>query len=161
MQKITNCLWFDGQALEAAEFYVSVLPNSRVNNIARFPGEGQDVHNQEEGAVMTVEFELEGQKFLSLNGGARFEFNPAISLMVSCETQDEIDALWDGLSADPEAEKCGWLQDRFGISWQIVPTALPRLLSQPDAETRNRVFAQMMTMKKLDIGALEAAARNS
>lgn len=161
MQKITNCLWFDSQALEAAEFYVSVFNNSKILNVARYPGTGQDVHGKAEGSVMTVDFELEGQKFLALNGGPAFEFNPAISLMVNCETQAEVDALWNALSANPEAEQCGWLQDKYGISWQITPVALMDLMRTEDSEKRTRVFAAMMQMKKIDIAALEAAAKGT
>lgn len=158
MQKITNCLWFDDHALEAAQFYTSLFKNSRITTIARYPGKGQDIHGHAEGAVMTVEFTLEGQQFVALNGGPQFQFSPAISLMVNCETQEEVDGLWEKLSANPEAEQCGWLQDRFGVSWQIVPTALPRLMQTEDVERRNRVFAAMMQMKKLDIASLEATA---
>lgn len=158
MQKITNCLWFDNQALDAAEFYVAAFANSKILNVSRYPGEGQDVHGKEKGSVMTVDFELEGQKFLALNGGPGFEFNPAISLMVNCESQAEVDALWEHLSANPEAEQCGWLQDKFGISWQITPVALMQLMSAEDSKKRDRVFKAMMNMKKIDIAALEAAA---
>lgn len=161
MQKITNCLWFDSQALEAAEFYVSVFNNSKILNVARYPGTGQEVHGKDEGSVMTVDFELEGQKFLGLNGGPAFEFNPAISLMVNCESQSELDALWNALSANPDAEQCGWLQDKFGISWQITPVALMDLMRSEDSEKRNRVFNAMMQMKKIDIATLEAAAKGA
>lgn len=158
MQKITNCLWFDDQALEAAEFYVSVFNDSAILHVARYPGEGQEVHGREEGSVMTVAFQLEGQQFLALNAGPQFRFNPAISLMVNCESQAEVDTLWEKLSANPDAEQCGWLQDRFGISWQVTPTVLMRLLQSEDPARRNRVFAAMMRMKKIDIPALETAA---
>lgn len=161
MQKITNCLWFDDQALEAAEFYVSAFKNSKILNVARYPGTGQEAHGKAEGSVMTVDFELEGQQFLGLNGGSAFEFNPAISLMVNCETQEEVDALWEKLSANPEAEQCGWLQDKYGISWQITPIALMDLMRTEDSDRRTRVFAAMMQMKKIDIAALEAAAEEN
>lgn len=158
MQKIRNCLWFDTEAEEAANFYVSIFDNSRILNVARYPGVGQEAHGKPEGSVMTVDFELEGQQFLALNGGPAFEFNPAISLMVDCETQAEVDALWEKLSANPEAEQCGWLQDKYGISWQITPRMLMELMSQGDTDTRTRVFEAMMGMKKIDIDALEKAA---
>lgn len=158
MQKITNCLWFDNQALEAAEFYVSVFGNSKILNVARYPGVGRETHGKEEGSVMTVDFELEGQRFLALNGGPAFQFNPAVSLMVNCETQEEVDRLWNALSAYPQAEACGWLKDRFGISWQITPVALMELMRAEDSGRRDRVFAAMMQMKKIDIAALEKAA---
>ena len=128
MQKLTPCLWFDTEGEEAATFYTSVFPNSRIVDIARYGSAGP----RPEGTVMTVSFELDGQAFLALNGGPEFTFNEAISFQVSCETQDEVDAFWSALSEGGEEGPCGWLKDRFGVSWQIVPTALPRLLGDPD-----------------------------
>ena len=157
MQKITPCLWFDSQAEEAANFYVSVFNNARVLKVSHYGEEGVEIHGRPAGSVMTVEFELEGQKLLGLNGGPHFQFTPAISLIVDCRTQDELDALWQKLSANPKAEQCGWLQDRFGLSWQIVPVQLAELMSDPDPVKAGRVMRAMLQMKKLDIAALQDA----
>jgi predicted 3-demethylubiquinone-9 3-methyltransferase (glyoxalase superfamily) len=157
MQKITPCLWFDSEAEQAANFYVSVFSNSRILDVTRYGKEGFEVHGQAEGKVMTVVFEIEGQKFMALNGGPHFRFTPAISLMVDCRTQAEVDALWEKLSADPEAEQCGWLKDRFGLSWQIIPAALTEMMRDPDPQSAGRVMQAMLKMKKIDIAALEAA----
>jgi predicted 3-demethylubiquinone-9 3-methyltransferase (glyoxalase superfamily) len=154
MTKITSCLWFDQDGEDAAEFYVSVFPNSRIIDIARYGDAGP----RPAGTVMTVTFELEGQPFVALNGGPEFTFNEAISFQVSCETQDEVDDYWRKLADGGEEGPCGWLKDRFGVSWQIVPTALPRLLSSPDAETAQRVMRAMLNMKKIEIAELEEAA---
>ena len=154
MQKITPFLWFDGQAEEAAELYTSIFANSRILNISRFGEAGPG----EAGSVMTVEFELEGQKIVGLNGGPMYTFTEAFSFSVSCETQDEVDRYWYALSDGGEEGPCGWLKDRFGLSWQIVPTALPRLLSDPDRERANRAMQAMLQMRKLDIAELERAA---
>ena len=150
----TPCLWFDTQGEDAARFYCSVFPNSRILNVTHY---GPDTPRPE-GTVMTVDFELGGQKFLALNGGPEFKFSEAISFQVSCETQDEVDMFWSKLSEGGEEGPCGWLKDRFGLSWQIVPTALPRLLGDPDQEKAQRVMAAMLKMRKIDIAELERAA---
>jgi len=154
MHKFTPCLWFDTEGEEAAELYTSVFPNSRIVDVVRFGAAGP----RPEGTVMTVSFELDGLKFLALNGGPEFKFSEAISFQVSCETQEEVDAYWDALSADGEEGQCGWLKDKFGVSWQIVPTALPELLSDPDPKRTERVTRALLTMKKIEIDALERAA---
>jgi predicted 3-demethylubiquinone-9 3-methyltransferase (glyoxalase superfamily) len=154
MQKITPCLWFDTQGEEAAGLYTSVFPNSRVVEVTRYGSAGP----REEGTAMTVSFELDGQPFVALNGGPQFTFSEAISFQVSCEGQDEVDRYWNALSEGGEEGPCGWLKDRFGVSWQIVPTALPRLLADPDRERSQRVMQAMLGMKKLEIAELERAA---
>jgi predicted 3-demethylubiquinone-9 3-methyltransferase (glyoxalase superfamily) len=154
MSKITPCLWFDQDGEDAAEFYVSVFPNSRIVQIARYGDAGP----RPAGTVMTVSFELDGQPFLALNGGPEFTFSEAISFQVSCETQDEVDGYWSRLADGGEEGPCGWLKDRFGVSWQVVPTALPRLLASPDAETAQRVMRAMLNMRKIEIAELEEAA---
>jgi predicted 3-demethylubiquinone-9 3-methyltransferase (glyoxalase superfamily) len=154
MQSITPCLWFDTEGEDAAKLYTSVFPNSKIGNVARYGSAGP----RPEGTVMTVDFELNGQPFLALNGGPEFTFSEAISFQVDCEDQDEVDYYWSKLSEGGEQGPCGWLKDRFGVSWQIVPTALPRLLSDPDPEKAQRVMAAMMKMKKIEIDELEAAA---
>jgi len=154
MQKITPCLWFDTEGEEAANFYTSVFPNSRIDDVARYGEAGP----RPEGTVMVVSFELDGQKFIALNGGPEFTFSEAISFQVSCETQEEVDAFWSKLSAGGEEGPCGWLKDKFGVSWRIVPTALPRLLGDPDREKSKRVMQAMLEMKKIEIDALERAA---
>ena len=154
MQKITPCLWFDTEGEEAATFYTSVFPNSRVVDVARYGAGGP----RPEGTVMTVSFELDGQKFVALNGGPYFTFDEAISFQVTCKTQEEVDAFWSKLSQGGEEGPCGWLKDKYGLSWQIVPTALPELLADPDPEKAQRVMQAMLGMKKIEIGALERAA---
>ena len=154
MQKITPFLWFDGQAEEAAELYTSVFDSSKILNVSRYGEAGPG----EPGSVMTVEFELEGQKFVGLNGGPQYHFTEAVSFQVSCETQEEVDELWAKLSDGGEEGPCGWLKDRFGLSWQIVPTALPRLLKDQDRERASRVMNAMLQMKKIEIAELERAA---
>jgi predicted 3-demethylubiquinone-9 3-methyltransferase (glyoxalase superfamily) len=154
MQGIITCLWFDTQAEEAAAFYASVLPNSRVLDVTRY-GEGSP---GTAGTVMTVSFELAGQRYVALNGGPAFTFSEAISFQVHCQTQDEVDRYWAALSEGGEEGPCGWLKDRYGVSWQIVPTILPSLLGDPDREKAQRVFSAMLAMRKLDIAALEQAA---
>jgi predicted 3-demethylubiquinone-9 3-methyltransferase (glyoxalase superfamily) len=153
IQKITPFLWFDHQAEEAAAFYVSIFPNSRIVKVARY-GEGSP---GPPGSVMTVEFQLEGQSFVALNGGPHFKFTEAISFVVNCQTQDEVDTYWEKLSAGGSDFQCGWLKDKFGLSWQVVPTALSKLLSDPDPEKSQRVMKALMTMKKLDVRALKQA----
>ncbi|HVV26242.1 MAG TPA: VOC family protein [Candidatus Saccharimonadales bacterium] len=158
MQKITPCLWFDTNAEEAMNFYVSIFNNSRVVSIKRYPERATDEHLKGmSGKVLTGIFELEGQRFMCLDGGPTFKFNEAISLVVDCETQAELDDIWNKLSAVPEAEQCGWLKDKFGLSWQIVPRALPELLNNPDQEKAGRALEALMKMKKLDIDALRNA----
>ena len=154
MQKITPCLWFDTEGEDAATFYTSVFPNSRIREITRYGSAGP----RAEGTVMTVSFELDGQEYVALNGGPDFTFNEAISFQVMCESQDEVDAYWSKLSEGGEEGPCGWLKDRFGLSWQIVPTRLPELLEDPDREKSQRVMAAMLEMRKIDVGALERAA---
>jgi predicted 3-demethylubiquinone-9 3-methyltransferase (glyoxalase superfamily) len=155
MNDITPCLWFDTDGEEAAKLYTSVFPNSKILDVARYGSAGP----RPEGTVMTVSFELDGQKFLALNGGPQYTFSEAISFQVSCKTQEEVDAFWSKLSEGGEEGPCGWLKDRFGLSWQIVPTALPKLLGDPDAEKAERVMGAMLKMKKIDIAELERAAQ--
>jgi predicted 3-demethylubiquinone-9 3-methyltransferase (glyoxalase superfamily) len=153
MQKITPFLWFDTQAEEAANYYVSIFGNSRILKVARY-GEGGP---GPKGTVMTVSFEINGQQFTALNGGPKFGFTEAISFLVSCETQAEIDALWEKLSAGGKESRCGWLKDRYGLSWQLVPTILPELLGDKDRARAQRAMQAMLTMGKLDIAALKRA----
>lgn len=157
MQEISPCLWFDTQAEEAANFYVSVFRNSKITNISRYGEAGQEVHGKPVGSVLTVDFELTGQKFTALNGGPQFTFNEAVSFQVACQTQEEVDYYWEKLSADPASEQCGWLKDKFGLSWQIVPTRLGELLQDGDSQKAGQVMNAMLKMKKLDIGELERA----
>jgi predicted 3-demethylubiquinone-9 3-methyltransferase (glyoxalase superfamily) len=157
MHEITPCLWFDTQGEDAAQFYVSVFPNSQIVDVAYYGSAGP----RDEGTVMTVEFDLDGQRFVALNGGPEFTFSEALSFQVSCETQEEVDHYWSKLSEGGQEGPCGWLKDRFGLSWQIVPTALPRLLSDPDRERAQRAMAAMMKMGKLEIAQLEAAANGA
>jgi predicted 3-demethylubiquinone-9 3-methyltransferase (glyoxalase superfamily) len=154
MHEITPCLWFDTEGEEAANFYTSVFPNSRILDVARYGEAGP----RAEGTVMTVSFELDGQKFLALNGGPEFTFDEAISFQVSCKTQEEVDAFWSKLSEGGEEGPCGWLKDRYGLSWQIVPTVLPELLGDLDPEKSQRVMRAMLEMKKIEIDTLERAA---
>jgi predicted 3-demethylubiquinone-9 3-methyltransferase (glyoxalase superfamily) len=154
MNEITPCLWFDTDGEEAANLYTSVFPNSKILDISRH-GAGDP---RPEGTVMTVSFELDGQKFLALNGGPQYTFSEAVSFQVSCQNQAEVDRFWSKLSQGGEEGPCGWLKDRFGLSWQIVPTVLPELLGDPDRERSQRVMAAMLKMKKIDIGELERAA---
>jgi predicted 3-demethylubiquinone-9 3-methyltransferase (glyoxalase superfamily) len=153
MQKITPFLWFDGKAEEAANFYVSVFKNSKIGETMRYNEAGPGP----KGSVMSVNFQLEGQDFIALNGGPQFQFSPAISFFVKCETQEEVDHFWEKLSAGGKKIQCGWLQDKFGISWQIVPTALGKMLSDKDARKAKNVMQAMLKMEKLDISKLKAA----
>jgi len=157
---ITPCLWFDDQAEEAARFYTSIFENSRIGRIARYSETGQEIHGKKPGSVMTIEFELEGQPFTALNGGPIFKFTEAISFQIHCRSQDEVDYYWEklGSGGDPAAQQCGWLKDKFGVSWQVVPVALIELLSSGDAVRAQRATQAMFKMKKLDIRQLEAAA---
>lgn len=157
-QRITPCLWFDKEAEEAANFYVSIFSNSRIIRTTRYTGAGREIHGKPEGSVLIVVFALDGQEFTALNGGPQFQFDEAISLQVICETQEEIDYYWDGLIAGGGREgPCGWLKDRFGLSWQVTPTALLDMLNDPDPERAHRATAAMFTMGKFDIAALRRA----
>lgn len=158
MNTITPCLWFDNEAEEAARFYVSVFPDSTIHRISCYGEEGHDVHGQQAGSVMTVDFELRGRPFVALNGGPHFQFSEAISFQISCETQDEIDYYWDSLGQAGRVQQCGWLKDRFGLSWQVVPSILPDLMTASGPEAAERVMRVMLQMRKLDIGQLQAAA---
>jgi predicted 3-demethylubiquinone-9 3-methyltransferase (glyoxalase superfamily) len=163
LQRITPCLWFTDQAEEAARFYTGIFPNSKIGRIARYPTAGQETHKRPPGSVMTVEFELDGNPFTGLNGGPVFRFNEAVSFQVACETQAEIDHYWNRLSAggDPSAQVCGWLKDRFGLSWQIVPRKLAEMMADPDRDRAGRVMTALLEMKKLDLDELNRAYRGS
>ncbi len=159
MQKITPCLWFDNQAEEAVNFYISIFKNSKIVSVARYGEAGAEVSGRPKGSVMTIIFRIEGQEFMALNGGTIFKFNEAISLIVNCKTQEEVDRLWEKLSegGDEKAQQCGWLKDKFGLSWQIVPTVLGEMLQDKDAEKSERVMKAMLQMKKIDIKTLKQA----
>ena len=159
MQKISPCLWFDDQGEEAAKFYTSIFKDSKIGDVSRYGKEGYEIHGREEGTVMTVEFEIEGQKFLGLNGGPIFKFNEAISFQVYCETQKEVDYYWEKLSegGDEKAQQCGWLKDKYGVSWQIVPIILIKMLKDKDSEKSQKVMKAMLQMHKLDISILKKA----
>ena len=159
MQKIITHLWYDDQAEEAAEFYTSLFEDSRIVSIARYPESAVEVSGKPAGSVMTVLFELAGQQYIALNGGSDFKFNEAISLLVNCDTQAEIDKLWSALTEEGEEGPCGWLKDKYGLSWQITPTKLNNMLQGEDPEADNRVMTTMLDMKKIDIAALERAQR--
>ena len=159
MQKITPFLWFSDNAEEAVRFYVSIFKNSKIGKIARYGEAGEKVAGRPAGSVMTVEFQLEGEDFVALNGGPMFKFTEAISFVVNCETQEEVDYYWKKLSAGGKEVQCGWLKDKFGLSWQIVPTILPELLSDKDAAKSQRVMQAMLEMVKLDIKKLKQAAK--
>jgi predicted 3-demethylubiquinone-9 3-methyltransferase (glyoxalase superfamily) len=160
-QPIVPCLWFDTQAEEAARFYTGIFKDSKLGAISRYPEAGQEVHGQKAGSVMTVEFELNGQKFTGLNGGPHFKFNEAISFQIMCKTQEEVDYYWNrlGEGGDPNAQQCGWLKDKYGLSWQVVPTGMVELLSDADRGKANRAMEAMMQMKKIDIAAIKQAAQ--
>jgi predicted 3-demethylubiquinone-9 3-methyltransferase (glyoxalase superfamily) len=153
MQKITPFLWFDNEAEEAANFYVSIFKNSMITNVSRYGDAGPGP----KGSVMIVSFQLEGQEFIALNGGPQFKFTPSISLYVNCESQEEVDQLWEKVSAGGRKERCGWLQDRYGLSWQIVPTALQKLMSDPNPKKAAGVMQAMLQMDKIDIKRLQEA----
>ena len=159
VNRITPCLWFDSQAEEAAQFYVGTFANSKITHVERYGEVGTEVHGRPAGSVMTVAFELDGQSFTALNGGPIFKFNEAISLQVDCENQDEVDFYWTKLSegGDPAAQQCGWVKDKYGVSWQVVPRALLEMISDPDKAKSQRAFGAMLQMKKLDIAALKRA----
>ena len=157
--RLQPCLWFDGQAEPAARFYTSIFPQSRLGPLSYYAEAGQDQHGQTPGSVMSVSFELLGQPMLALNGGPIFKFTEALSLMVLCDTQDEIDHYWNALSqgGDPGAQQCGWLKDRYGLSWQITPAAFAEWITSPDRAAVERYMSAMMTMKKLDLAPLRRA----
>jgi predicted 3-demethylubiquinone-9 3-methyltransferase (glyoxalase superfamily) len=157
-QKIAACLWFDTQAEEAANFYVAVFKNSRIKRISRYGKAGHEMHGRAPGSVMMVEFEIEGQTFTALNGGPQFKFSEAVSFQMYCDTQDEIDYFWKKLSEGGQENVCGWLKDKYGLSWQIVPAALLPLISDSDNVRSDRVMAAVRKMKKFDIEALQRAA---
>jgi predicted 3-demethylubiquinone-9 3-methyltransferase (glyoxalase superfamily) len=159
IQRISPCLWFDNEAEDAAKFYVSIFEHSRITRISHYGKEGQEIHGKPPGSVLTVVFELDGTTFTALNGGPSFKFNEAISLQVSCETQEEIDRYWEGLSAggDPKAQQCGWLKDRYGVSWQVIPAILPALIDDENTKKADRTMRALLGMKKLDIDALKTA----
>lgn len=159
IQKITPCLWFDNQAEKAAKFYVSLFRNSAVGTISRYGKEGFEVHGRPEGSVMTVSFRLEGQEFTALNGGPLFKFTEAISFVVKCETQAEVDRYWDklGEGGDERARQCGWLKDKYGVSWQIVPAALFEMMAGTDGKKSGQVMRAMLQMEKLDLALLRQA----
>ncbi len=159
MKAITPCLWFDSEAEEAARFYVGIFPNSKVTDILRYSTAGHEVHGQPAGKVLTVAFELDGQPFTALNGGPQFKFNEAVSFQVPCKDQKEVDYYWEKLGAggDPKAQQCGWLKDRFGVSWQVFPARLLEMLADKDRGRADRAMVAMMEMKKLDLAALERA----
>lgn len=152
------CLWFNDQAEEAAKFYTSIFKNSKITQVTHYPAAGKEIHGHEAGAVMTVTFELDGRPFLALNGGPLFKFSEAISLEVGCDTQEEIDYFWSKLTAGGSEQPCGWLKDKFGLSWQIAPANWAEMMGDSTSPKMQRAFAAMMTMKKLDIRALELAA---
>jgi len=158
-QPITPCLWFDTQAEEAARYYTSIFKNSKIVTITRYTDAGREVHGRPAGSVMTVEFEINGQPFTALNGGPHFKFNEAVSFQIMCRDQEEVDHYWNRLSAggDPAAQQCGWLKDKYGLSWQVVPTALVEMISDSDREKSDRAMEAMLKMKKIDIEALERA----
>lgn len=159
IQKITPCLWFDDQAEEAVAFYTAIFRDSKIVSISRYGEAGYEFHGKPAGTVMAVAFELDGQAFTALNGGTLFKFNEAISFQVNCDTQDEVDYYWGRLSAggDEKAQQCGWLKDKYGASWQVVPSVLLEMLNDPDAEKSRRAMEAMLQMKKIDIGKLKQA----
>jgi predicted 3-demethylubiquinone-9 3-methyltransferase (glyoxalase superfamily) len=159
VKPIIPCLWFDTQAEEAARYYTGIFKNSKIGKISRYTEAGREVHGQKAGTVMTVEFELNGQPFTALNGGPIFKFNEAISFQVMCQTQEEVDHYWNKLSegGDKNAQQCGWVKDKYGLSWQVVPTVLSELMSDPDKEKAGRAMEAMLQMKKLDIAELKRA----
>jgi predicted 3-demethylubiquinone-9 3-methyltransferase (glyoxalase superfamily) len=155
--RITPCLWFDSQAEEAAKFYASVFKNSKIGKISHYGKEGFEVHGRKAGTVMTVEFEIEGLKFVALNGGPHFQFNEAVSFQIHCETQAEIDHFWSKLTEGGKEQPCGWVKDRFGLSWQVIPNALPQMLMDENSEKAQRVMKSMLQMRKIDLDALKRA----
>ncbi|HUD86988.1 MAG TPA: VOC family protein [Xanthobacteraceae bacterium] len=156
-QKITPCLWFNTEAEAAAKHYTAIFPNSRIKQISRYGEAGRDVHGKAAGSVMTVAFEIEGQTFVALNGGPHFKFNEAVSFQVMCDTQDEIDRYWSKLSEGGREGQCGWLKDKYGLSWQIVPSVLPDLIADSSGAALDRMMNAIMSMKKLDVATLQQA----
>ena len=159
MQTITPFLWFDDKAEEAVKFYVSLFKNSKIGRITRYGAEGAEVSGRPKGTVMTVTFQLDGQEFMALNGGPHFKFTEAISLLVNCKTQEEVDELWEKLSEGGEKGQCGWLKDKYGLSWQIVPTVLGEMLQDKDARKSERVMNALLKMNKIEIKALKRASQ--
>jgi predicted 3-demethylubiquinone-9 3-methyltransferase (glyoxalase superfamily) len=157
--KIAPCLWFDGQAEEAAKYYTGIFKSSKITKTTHYTEAGREIHKRKPGSVLTVEFELEGQSFTALNGGPEFKFNEAVSLQIRCDSQKEIDYYWDKLTqgGDPSAQQCGWLKDKFGVSWQVAPKAIADMLDDRDTERAGRVMEAMMPMKKIDLAELERA----
>lgn len=160
-QPLTPCLWFDSRAEEAANFYCGIFPNSRITSITRYGEAGQEIHGQKPGSVMAVAFELDGQPLIALNGGPLFKFTEAVSFQVLCDKQADLEYYWEKLTAggDPNAQQCGWLKDQFGLSWQVTPVQLSKMLADPDPAKSQRVMGVMLPMKKLDLAALEKAYR--
>jgi predicted 3-demethylubiquinone-9 3-methyltransferase (glyoxalase superfamily) len=156
---ITPCLWFDNQAEEAARFYTGIFKDSKIGKITKYGEAGREVHQRPAGSVMTVDFELNGQPFMALNGGPLFKFNEAISLVITCKDQKEVDYYWEKLSqgGDAGAQQCGWLKDKFGVSWQVVPAVLPEMVGDPSSPKSQRAFSALLEMKKIDVAALERA----
>ena len=159
VQRIVPNLWFDGQAEEAAKYYAKIFKNSKVIRTSKYPNVGQEIHNHKAGTTLTVEFELEGQRFVAINGGPEFKFNEAVSFVVYCYTQEEIDYYWDKLTADgdPSSQQCGWLKDKFGVSWQVVPIELMDMITDHDSERVGRVVSAYLPMKKFDLETLRQA----
>ncbi|HEY0502165.1 MAG TPA: VOC family protein [Lysobacter sp.] len=160
-QRITPFLWFDTQAEEAAKLYTAIFPDSRIGDTMRYDAESAKVSGRPEGSVMTIDFELDGQSFSALNGGPHFRFNEAVSLVVNCHDQDEVDYYWSrlGEGGDPSAQQCGWLKDRFGVSWQVVPVEMLALLTDPDPAKARKAMASMLKMKKLDVNRMREAMK--
>ena len=160
MQKITPCLWFDDQGEEAARFYTGIFPNSKILNISYYGEAGQEIHGQKPGTVMTASFELDGHEFTALNGGPHFKFNEAVSFQINCDDQQEVDYYWEklGEGGDEKAQQCGWLKDKYGLSWQVVPVILFELLNDADKQKSQKVMKAMLQMKKIDISELNRAA---
>jgi predicted 3-demethylubiquinone-9 3-methyltransferase (glyoxalase superfamily) len=162
MAKITPCLWFDSNAEEAVNFYTAVFKNSKIGKVSRYGKEGYEIHGKPEGTVLTIEFELNGRMFVALNGGPLFKFNEAVSFQVACDSQEEVDYYWEklGQSGDEKAQQCGWLKDKYGLSWQIVPTVLGEMLHDRDAKRSDRVMKALLQMRKIDIEVLRQAYRS-
>ena len=159
LQRITPFLWFDTQAEDAAKFYTGVFKNSRIVRVSKYPNAGQEAHHKPAGSIMTVDFEIEGQRFTAINAGPVFKFTEAVSFVIHCQNQEEIDYFWEKLGAggDPKAQQCGWLKDRYGLSWQVTPEILLDMINDKDEEARTRGFKAMMTMKKINIAELKRA----
>lgn len=157
--RIAPCLWFEHQAEDAAKFYVGIFENAKIGRIYRYGEAGREIHKRPPGSVMTVEFELDGMSFTALNGGPNFQFNEAVSLQINCETQAEVDYYWDKLTAggDPNAQQCGWLKDKFGLSWQVVPTLINEMFLDHNSEASSRAMEAMLKMKKLDLAEMQRA----